>query len=114
MGFPIHKTLTLTFDAEFDGKKERVSHVLNVPSAQDKIDYWRGLAEKENDAGKMRIADLIEVAISTWQKLVISVEGYDFPDGVDYKDHVPAEHQQDAVKALFDAYGKLTKVKEKN
>ena len=114
MGFPIHKTLTLAFEATFDGKTDTVEHVMKVPSAQDKIDYWRGLAEKEDDGGKTRIADLLEVAVATWIKLVVSVDGYDIPEGEDYKEHVPVEHQQDAIGALFNAYGRLSPVTEKD
>lgn len=117
-GFPIFAKYEIAITYKLEGKEYPISHHLTAPSAQDKIDYWRTMADRELSEDGSRyisIADTLEAACQLWDKLAQSVEGYNFDGaGEKWKELVPSEHKRAAVDVLLKRAGALQRAQEKN
>ena len=116
--FPAFANYEIEVIYKIDGSTFSIKHFLKAPSAKDKIDYWRTMADREFSAKGgtfISIGDSLEASSNLWDKLVSKVEGYDFGDSADkWLELVPVEHKRSVIILLLGRAGALDKDSEKN
>lgn len=99
-----------------DGTKYTLTHVMRPPSAADKKTYMRlvSVTEYDEEGKPVAVRDLGGASERLYDDCALAVEGYETPDGGDWKALMPLDHKIWVVERLLKMSGLLDGKLEKN